>query len=147
MTKPELIRLDSGLFPNIKSEPGDLLAHLDNGARAICRVQADGVVAMVRYLHGPDATHEADRLGLIDARTVRVRDIPDDHWAKGPAPDEIEEALKEVPAALRGRLGTLMGIGKTNKHAQFVEVKLHRATPGEVRATLTVPMIWLERVE
>jgi len=30
-----LVRLDTGLFPNIKSEPHDLLAFLDNGARAI----------------------------------------------------------------------------------------------------------------
>ena len=139
-----LVRLDGGLFPNIKSEPGDMLSRLGDGARVICRFGPDGELVVVTYLHGPQFEYEAERLGLIGAKIVRIRDLPDSRWANGPAPSELLHAAKAVPAALQGRLGTLIRLGSGNKYSCTAAVKLHRVTPGEPRATLELPMIWLE---
>ena len=140
----DLVRLDSGLFPNIASEPGDMLARLDDGARVLCRPGADARLVIVRYVHGPYTEHEAERLGLKGAKIVRVRDVPEGRWADGPMPADLEHAATTIPSPLRGRLGTLTRLGHGNKYSQTAEVKMHRLTPGAPRENMNLPLVWLE---
>lgn len=136
------------LFPNIHDAPaGAMVARLDNGARAVVVVGDDGGATVVSFLHGPYIEVELDRLGLAGAKLIRVRERPDDFWSTGPTPPELAAIPMQIPAELRGRVGTVMGVGGGYKYDVTAQVRLHRVRPGEPRETLALPLIWLERHE
>lgn len=94
------------------------------------------------------------RLGITDKKHLRVRREPDRAWEVGPIPPELEPyAGKPIPEALRGRLGTVVGM-RLYKYVATLTLELHRqkgdTTPGQPRrprSKIEVPFIWLETPE
>ena len=145
-----------GLFPNLAGAPaGSVLARQQDGCRVLLAPDSTGELVVVRYLHGPDWRGEMERLGILDKRIVRIRENPDDRWAKGPCPRDLEPYIgKPIPEELRGRVGSVVGVRPdVYKYAYLVLLQLHRrkgdTTPGQPRKPrekIEVPFIWLEAV-
>jgi len=103
------------------------------------RITADGSIELLT--HNVETRDELERLGLVGAKMVRVREVPaapDPLYHHLPNPPPIDP----IPNELRGRVGTVV-------QYEYVaaQVRLHRSRPGEPRETLTLPLTWLERHE
>lgn len=112
-------------------------------SKVIATVGDDGELKVVVALISTE--DELERLGLTDAKLVRIRQTPAENDPVIPnAPPYDPNA---IPSELRGRVGTVVRVGSLYKYDVTAQVRLHRVRPGEVRETLALPLLWLEKHE